>query len=253
MMRNGHQTGRTATVLAGKPAEELPLAKFEKFATRPVNYFRGIAPISEESSSCLSEDELAQRVEQQFEAERQLFAKERETAYQQGLEDGFAKGREEGYRQIRPAIDLLHDWNRMIQSEKTELARRYEGDVLELGFLIAKKILGEEIAARPDAIVGVVRQALRKVLHADSVTLRIHPDDWKVLEEARERLSAEGTVRMPLELKADSAVARGGCIIETESGLLDAGLESQLDRLRNLLTENNGEKVSERVDLDIAQ
>ncbi|MBM3324450.1 MAG: hypothetical protein FJY66_02150, partial [Calditrichaeota bacterium] len=170
-----------------------------------------------------------------------------------GFENGLTKGRDEGYQQVRPAIDLISDWHRMIQAEKAELARRYEGDVLELGFMIAKKILGEEITTRPDAIVGVVRQALRKVLNTDSVTLRVHPEDGKVLEEARQRLFAEGTVPMPLELKPDSSVARGGCIIETESGFLDAGLESQLDRLRDLLTENNGEKVSERVNLDIAQ
>jgi flagellar biosynthesis/type III secretory pathway protein FliH len=252
-VRNIRRPARISTILTGKAAQDLSSAQFEKFGVRPVNYFRGIAPTSQ-GSSYLNDEEVAQHVEQQLEVQRQASFQERQGAHQQGFDEGLAKGRKEGHQQIQPAIDLLQDWNRMVRAEKEELARRYEGEVLELGFLIARKILGEELVMRPQAVVGVVRQALRKILNADSVTLRVHPDDLKLLEDARERLSAEASSGIPIEFKADSAITRGGCLIETESGLLDARLDSQLERLRTLLAGNDWERISsEPVALDNAQ
>ena len=147
------------------------------------------------------------------------------------------KGREEGGQQIEPALELLHEWGRVFQAEKEELARRYEGEVVELAFLIAEKILGTEITTRPEAVVDVARQALKKIVKTDEVVLRVHPDDQKVLEGARDELSREVNAGGDLELRADSSVTRGGCVIETESGILDAQLDSQVNRLRALLKE----------------
>jgi flagellar assembly protein FliH len=252
MMGNGRKSGRKSMILTGKVAQDLPSAQFEKFGVRPVNYFRGIAPASHGASG-LGGADVTQDIEQRLEVHRQASLQEQQRAHRQGFDEGLAKGRKEGHQQVQPAIDLLQDWNRIIQAEKDELARRYETEVLELGFLIARKILGEELATRPDAIVGVVRQALRKVLNANSVTLRVHPDDLKLLEGAQERLTAEGSSGIPIDFKADSAIARGGCLIDTESGLLDARLDSQLERLRTLLAGNDWEKTVEPVNFDTTQ
>jgi len=236
-MKARRYSGRKTAILSGEHAESLPPAKFERFAARPVNYYRGVVHESEERESPLDEAEVSRRMEQQMGAERAAFSKERDAAYRKGLEEGMARGREEGSQQIQPAVELLQDWGRVIQSEKQELARRYESDVLELGFSIAEKIIGIEIATRNDAILGIVRQALRKIVNADEVVLRAHPEDLKILEEAREKLVSEMGVNAPLELRADNSVARGGCVIETESGMLDAQLQSQMNRLRTQIIE----------------
>jgi flagellar assembly protein FliH len=91
------------------------------------------------------------------------------------------------------------------------------------------------------------------VLNANSVTLRVHPEDLRLLEGARERLTAEGISGTPIDFKADSTIGRGGCLIDTESGLLDARLDSQLERLRTLLAGNDWEKTVEPVSLDTTQ
>jgi len=237
MMKARRNSGGRTAILSGEHAESLPQAKFERFTARPVNYYRGVVHESEERESQWDEKEVSRRMEQQMGVERAAFSKERDATYRKGFEEGMARGREEGSQQIQPAVELLQDWGRVIQSEKQELARRYESDVLELGFSIAEKIIGIEIATRNDAIVGIVRQALRKIVNADEVVLRANPEDLKILAEARETLVGEMGANAPLELRADSSVARGGCMIETESGMLDAQLQSQIERVRTQLRE----------------
>jgi flagellar assembly protein FliH len=236
-MKTRRNSGRRTAILSGEHAESLPPAKFERFTARPVNYYRGVVHESEERESQWDEKEVSRRMDQQMGVERAVFSKERNAAYRKGFEEGMARGREEGSQQIQPAVELLQDWGRVIQSEKQELARRYESDVLDLGFRIAEKIIGIEIVTRNDAILGIVRQALRKIVNADEVVLRVNPEDLKILEQARDKLIGEMGANSPLELRADSSIARGGCMIETESGMLDAQLQSQIERLRTQLME----------------
>jgi flagellar assembly protein FliH len=234
-----------STILVGEPAKNMPTARFDRFGDRPVNYHKGIVPESGESASLWNEEEVSRRLEQQMGVAQEAFTKERDAAHSKGYEEGLTKGREEGSQQIQPAIELLQDWGRVLQSEKEELARHYETDVLELGFRIAEKIIGLEISTRQEAVLSIVQQALRKIVNADEVIVRANPEDLRILEQAREKLMSEVGIRAPLELRPDSSIARGGCVIDTESGMLDAQLHSQMNRLRTQITEVKAETTEQ--------
>jgi flagellar biosynthesis/type III secretory pathway protein FliH len=237
MMKTSQKGTGQSRVLTGEQARQLPPAKFERFTSRPVNYFQGIVRESSEPAFGLTREDVDRQVAQQLEVDRAAFANGQETAYRKGFEEGLVRGREEGNRQIEPAIELLREWGQILQAEKEELARRYESEVVELAFQIAERILGSEITTRPEAIVDVAKQALKKIVNVDEVVLRVHPDDQKILEESCGELSREVSSGKPLEFRADTSIARGGCVVETESGMLDAQLGSQVDQLRALLKE----------------
>jgi flagellar biosynthesis/type III secretory pathway protein FliH len=68
-----------------------------------------------------------------------------------------------------------------------------------------------------------------------SLSLRVHPDDLAALAAARPAWLAELGVQADVALVADPAVGRGGCIVETPAGRIDARLETQLDALERAL------------------
>jgi flagellar biosynthesis/type III secretory pathway protein FliH len=67
------------------------------------------------------------------------------------------------------------------------------------------------------------------------VRLRCHPDDLELLERGRPRLLERCRSAGALQLEADERIARGGCVVESELGSVDARLAVQLDAIERAL------------------
>lgn len=120
--------------------------------------------------------------------------------------------------------------------------RGAEADLRVLAVRIAERILGREISLQPDAVTDIVAEALRSGGGAGprEVILRVHPDDLRALERGRPRLLARCAQAQVLHLRADPGVSRGGCIIETELGTVDARLPVQLQAIERALLSSGG-------------
>jgi flagellar assembly protein FliH len=87
-----------------------------------------------------------------------------------------------------------------------------------------------ELALKPERIAEIVDGLLARVRRAERAIVRAHPDDVPALERfLRERELSH------VALEADAALARGGCVVATPIGTLDASLETRVDALRRAL------------------
>lgn len=102
-----------------------------------------------------------------------------------------------------------------------------EREVLSLAVRIAEKIIGRELEQHPDAIADVIATAIRHARQHEILTVRINPADAPTVETHRTQLDATGRARF-LDFVPDPRIKRGGCVIESESGTVDAELETQL-------------------------
>jgi flagellar assembly protein FliH len=76
-------------------------------------------------------------------------------------------------------------------------------------------------------------------MDCDQIRLRVNPDDLDHLRSIQSDLETMLSNKTSLEIRADQSVERGGCLIETERGSLDARIASQLDTLRAGLQEKS--------------
>ncbi|MES1163277.1 MAG: FliH/SctL family protein [Rhizobacter sp.] len=92
---------------------------------------------------------------------------------------------------------------------------------------LARQIVRSELALRPDLTAQVAHEAIDTLLlSAKHITLRVHPDDHAfVAQGAADVLAARGA-----RLLADSALTRGGCLVESDIGVIDATLETRWRR-----------------------
>jgi len=109
-----------------------------------------------------------------------------------------------------------------------------------LARLLAERLLGASLAASPEQVVSLARQALAEARGARRLSIVAHPEDSKLLSGS---LASLGVAVETVRLVPDSARARGSLRIETDIGVLDADLAPQLDRLALRLRETlaNGE------------
>ena len=111
-----------------------------------------------------------------------------------------------------------------------------EAELRALAVRIAEKILGRELTLNPDAVVDVAAEALRARRRAARAGGPLcNPRISEALERGKPRLIERCGAAQAVRFVADERVARGGCIIETELGVVDARLSTQLDAIERAL------------------
>jgi flagellar assembly protein FliH len=100
-----------------------------------------------------------------------------------------------------------------------------EADVLGLVTAVARLILGDGVALETPALQAAFARALAESKPLGNLRVHLHPEDAERLGPQWPRQAPSGQA---LELVADPAIRRGGCLIEGEHGTVDARIETQL-------------------------
>ncbi|MBV9505677.1 MAG: type III secretion system stator protein SctL [Acidobacteriia bacterium] len=154
-------------------------------------------------------------------------------------EEAVAAARQRGYQ------DGLEQWAAALDSvarADQALNARYEGELVKLAVKIAEKIIGEELRARPETIVSIVREALRSVGNEQRLTVQVNPGESQQVAGMLDRLREVVKAGHDIQIVADPAIAPGGCIVHSDMGAVDARLETQLRRLEEILLRVAGKK-----------
>jgi type III secretion protein L len=140
--------------------------------------------------------------------------------------------RQEGYDQG------LQQWNAAV-AEVNAARDRYlaesEPELIRLAVRIAQKIIGEELRTNPEAIVSVARECLQCAGRERSLTLRTNPADLDLIRRRIVVLREAAGPHRSIELAGDATVTPGGCIVESEYGVIDARLETQIRCMEEVL------------------
>ena len=115
------------------------------------------------------------------------------------------------------------------RAREAELADR----AVELGLQIAEAVVGRELVAVDDPAAEALLRPLVSVPADVAVTIRLHPADLATLDEAG--VAGPALRARSVSYVADASLARGDAVVETESGVVDAGLRSALSRVREVL------------------
>ncbi len=166
-------------------------------------------------------------------------------AYSEGFEagqsDGYADGEKRAVSEIDGRIRVLDGMLRDLAEPLADLDQEMVESVGELALLIARHLVRRELKAEPGEVVGVVRETIRHLPVASrKTTVRLNPDDVVLVRDAL----ALGNDTLDWRLEADPLIARGGCIVETESSRIDASVETRLAAIASKMF--GGERESDR-------
>jgi len=143
-------------------------------------------------------------------------------------QDGFQAGYQEGLAQVTELLVKA-------RTEYDQTLGSARQDMLNLAFKIAEKIVGKKLEMDQQVILDIVKQALQTVRQSRQVTIRVNPEDAKVMRANKDvMLESLGHGRI-IDIAEDQKIGRGGCIIESDFGTVEAQLQTQLARLKKLL------------------
>lgn len=121
-----------------------------------------------------------------------------------------------------------------IQLHRERALREWEQAVVGLSLKIAERIVRRTLPRQPEIVSGLVQEALQLVGEAVRVQLRLHPEDARFLQSEASNVW-ESLVARELKIVTDEKITRGGCVVQTLHGEVDARLETQLARIASEL------------------
>ncbi len=168
-------------------------------------------------------------------AEEELLAAaaEREAALAKAGAAGYEEGREAGRAEIATAAEALLTAAAALDDAGARAAEDAEGAAVELALRIAEKVLGAAVEARPELVLDVTRGALRRITEPLPATVLVNPEDVELVRGALAELNAEHGGE--LQVRAERRVERGGCVVTTAAGEVDARIAAQLERAATVL------------------
>jgi flagellar assembly protein FliH len=162
---------------------------------------------------------------------------EARAAREAGHEAGFQAGLAEAQAQMAAGVAALQAAVEQVVAERERVSSAVEAAAVELGLRIAEQALGAAVEVRPEAVVDVVRGALRRLVERTRVTILVNPEDLDLVRAASDALMAELGGIEHCDVQAERRVARGGAIVRTVEGEVDATLATKLARARESLEE----------------
>ena len=147
--------------------------------------------------------------------------------YEAGYRDGLVAL--EGFKKSHSA-QISAQLGQLLQSfdaQWADLEAQMAQTIARSAVLLARQVVRSELAARPEQVSDVAREAVQAVLmSARQIVVRVHPDDLPLVAQgAAEALQARGA-----RLQPDAGVQRGGCQVDSDAGCIDATIEARWQR-----------------------
>ncbi len=171
---------------------------------------------AEDFSLLLTASQILAKAKEDAETFKKNLSEEASLLKERAKEEGF----EEGLSQFNDKLLALDEQLKLLKIE-------LQNQILPIAIKAAHKIVSTELKMRPEVIVDIVIKALNPVLQSKQVTIVVNKLDKEALESAKPHLKT-------LLEKVDSFtiidrpdVSQGGCLIETEAGIINATIENQ--------------------------
>lgn len=169
----------------------------------------------------------------------------REQARIEGMRQGYGTGCEQGMQTVQAAASALAIALEKMHEVHERMIISLEQDAVGLSLALAAKILAGAIDVQPERVLDVVRGALRHIAQRRCITILVAPSDMEIVNGAIGELSAKAGGIERCQVHADRRVGRGGAIVRTSEGEVDACVDTQLEQAREVIAAELGALAEE--------
>ena len=215
-----------------KKAEEAAFAEVK----RQTDQAQIIKSDAEQAASKIIEDAKleAERIIQEANVEKENI---KSTAHQDGYKEGHEQGFMEGQNEVNRLVERIHKIVESVMVRREEILCETEQQIVELVLLMTRKVVKIISENQKTVVLSNVLAALKKIRTRGNITLRVNTEDLKLttahVDEFIKRIENVNGI----SVIEDSSVDKGGCIVETDFGAIDARISSQLAELESKIME----------------
>jgi flagellar biosynthesis/type III secretory pathway protein FliH len=207
---------------------------------------------TEQERSYLELEKRVREVERTLTQERLAGKRAVSDNFEKGKAEGFDAGEKAGYDKAKAIFDaeiaknkeLLAKYIKQMEDTKKAMINNLEHILLRFCMELTKKIVSCELATNKEIITATIKRALAMIADRENIVIRVSPGDMETASGDKDFLSTVTERLENVRIEEDARIGKGGCIIESNSGLVDARLGVQIEEVDELV-----EKAWESSDL----
>jgi flagellar biosynthesis/type III secretory pathway protein FliH len=163
-------------------------------------------------------------------------AAEAERLRGEAAREAAARGRDEAKQELLPSLVAFANAGQALIVFEERLISLHKPHLVRLALDIAEKIIHKAVQEDPQIVAATLERAKRAVSDAKHIRIWLHPKDFDVLRGMRPDLVTIGQqAGRTVEVAASEELSRGGCQLETEIGIVDATIPTQIEEVRRQL------------------
>ncbi len=155
-----------------------------------------------------------------------------EDAYNNGFQQGMAEGLSQARAQVKEQMDALNALLQSIPAAVEDNRLHLSTEIADIVLLITQRFFIHQ-QHNKDTITNQITQTLNQLNQKQNIELALHPHDIALLQQGE--LHIDFKPFKNIRITPDETLRLGGCVIRSEHGVFDAGIERQIDSLKQVL------------------
>ena len=152
----------------------------------------------------------------------------KKSAFEEGYRAGLEKS-EEDLGKFRTEISQF-------MNAKKDVFEYIAPDILEISVDIAKKIVKKELETDPQIIINTIIDILKTISKSEpKVVIRVNPQSVQFIKDTIPNITYQYGIDSKINIVSDPSIENGGCVFETNNGIVDASIDTQLEIIKKAL------------------
>lgn len=180
-----------------------------------------------------SKEDSQKMIADAYSEAQEILENAKKEGFSSGEKDGFEQGRAIADGLINDAMDIKEN----LQQKNESMVKENEEKVINMIIAISEKILNKKISEDYELIEGLVKSALDKCVYTEGLVLRVSSHDYDYAISSKKKFLALAEGVSDIEIREDSSLEGGSCIIDSESGSIDSSVWTQFEHVRDKFIE----------------
>jgi flagellar assembly protein FliH len=160
----------------------------------------------------------------------------KQESYEKGLSDGIREGRELQRKEALQSLQAMDSIVKETSKLKESILENVEQQILKLSLAVAEKVIHLEVTTNHEVIRGVLKEAIKNISDRENMKIRVHPQDFHFMLKIKSDFLHGFDGIKNIVFEEDESIMRGGAIIETLCGEVDARLDQQYNEIKTLIS-----------------
>lgn len=155
--------------------------------------------------------------------------------YKEGYDDGYYKGYKEGKEDSKKLISQALDIKKEYIDKRNCLLKDVEKDLIQLVISVYEKVLYEKVEEDEELIVSLILNGIDNLEISQKLTIIVSEGDYEAVKRSKDIILAKASLVDEIDIRINSDMVRGDCVLETSKGNVDVSINNQLKEIKDLL------------------
>ncbi len=202
-------------------------------ATKDADQIFETAKTRSEEFKITKENEIQKKIQEQRELLKKEYDDTKANAHQEGYDAGYTEGKAEVDRLIKRLHTIIEE----AIDKRDHIIQDAEEQVIRIILLIVRKVVKSISEEQKNVVIDNIKAALEKIKGKTEVIVRVNTEDLELSTEHKEELMQQFEELKTLTILEDTRIDKGGCIVETDFGSVDARIATQLQEIEEKIRE----------------